>query len=759
MRIVLFGLLFFGRCFCANNSIYDVENTKEFNQKLQSLRDSVEEKFFEARSLADQNADKSDFLSLHQEIQSLKHQIVSAEDTWRKSRVKESIEEEGYVLWDQGETTISQVIMEYGSSDYLYVIPQEVGSIKIHLYSSIPMPHESWDEMIACLLMQSGVGVKKINPFTKQLYLFKKDPNYVKAILKSENDLEFLKDTDRVMYVFAPKVEKLKSTKLFFEKFSDPKQTLVQVVGTRVIIVSHKESIKRLLGLYKSIWENEKGKEMKVLPLRKLKVSEGEKILKEFFTENASKARASFFKYQGEELKILPLAQEGSLILIGDKELVDRAIEVIEDVENQIEDPSKMTIYWYTCKHSDPDDLAQVLQQVYSSLSQAEIDGKNQESSTSTQPPINLNCKTEKCYKKDPPFSPVLPVKPPLAEPGLLPKDTVSAYGNFIVDPKTGSILMVVRREELTQVKMLLEKLDVPKKMVQIDVLLVEKNMRDNKQIGINLLKIGSAADNVRRSAISFDTNKKAKNKGILEFILSRPKGDFPAFDLIYHFLLAQDNICVNANPSVLAINHTPATISLVEEISINNGAVPIDTPAGGVAVEQSYTRAQYGITLVMTPTIHLPNIDEEESKGFITLQSNVTFDTTGISDDDRPPVARRHIQNEVRVADGETIILGGLKRKSCEEKREKIPFLGDIPGVGKLFGLTKTMDRSTEMIIFITPRIVRDPIEGLREMRKCKMRQRAGDIPEFLQRLQEARQKEKTGTFEKSLSLLFDKI
>jgi len=237
--------------------------------------------------------------------------------------------------------------------------------------------------------------------------------------------------------------------------------------------------------------------------------------------------------------------------------------------------------------------------------------------------------------------------------------------------------------------------------------------------------------------------------------MFSRPSNGWPAMDIKYNFLLAQEDIRINANPSVLAINQTPATVSIVEEISINNGAIQLDT-ASGVTIEKSFTRAQYGITIVLTPTIHLPD-EDAEGPGFVSLETNLEFDTTQASIDDRPPVTRRHIENEVRVADGETVILGGLRRKIEEDSREKIPFLGDLPGIGKLFGSTKSTDTNTEMFIFITPHIIHDPVEDLRQIRQCEYSKRAGDIPEFLELLDEAKNKERNRLFANSLKMLFD--
>ena len=317
---------------------------------------------------------------------------------------------------------------------------------------------------------------------------------------------------------------------------------------------------------------------------------------------------------------------------------------------------------------------------------------------------------------------------------------------------------MVVRREELAKIKTILKKLDVPKRMVQIDVLLVEKRMQDRRQVGINLLNINSNLNVPHETGVSFQTDDHMPNKGLLQFLFKRPPGKFPGVDLAYNFLLAQDDLRINANPTVLAINQTPAQISIVDEISINNGAIVTNSITN--ATEKSYTRTQYGTTILMLPTIHLPDPDENpDYPGFVSLHTDVTFDTPPICLDERPPVVRRHVTNDVQIADGETVILGGLRRKSEEDNREKIPFLGDIPGIGKLFGADKTTETSTEMYIFITPHIIHDPIDDLRRIRQEEYRKRAGEIPEFLRRLDEAKEKERNALFSNSMKMLFDRI
>ncbi len=313
---------------------------------------------------------------------------------------------------------------------------------------------------------------------------------------------------------------------------------------------------------------------------------------------------------------------------------------------------------------------------------------------------------------------------------------------------------MVVRRDALVKIKDLLRKLDVPKKMVQIEVMLFEKRIKNENSYGMNMLKLGSKKNGVR-----FNSEFAPKGRGVFEYLLhGHHSKHFPAYDLAMNFLMSQEDIQLNAAPSVITVNQTPCTISIVEEISINNGAAPVDTNKG-IAFEKSFSRANYGIIINLTPTVHLPDNENDlsDSKGFVTLQTNVTFDTTKhINAEDRPLVDRRHIENEVRVSDGQTVILGGLRRKSSQDNEDKIPFLGDIPGLGKLFGSMKLTNHNTEMFIFITPTIVLDPEEQLIQIRNEEVKKRPGDIPEYLERVHEAQEKERKKYFQNSFKALF---
>jgi len=682
-------------------------------------------------------------------IQEMRDKLWDVEERWRTSAASSAAS--GYALWDAEETTLSQLVMEYGSSDYLYIVPPEVGGIKLTLHSQLPIPRNAWSELLEMILIQNGVGVRKVGHSARQLFLMKQDLASIQAILSSREQLHSRPAAQRALYLFTPPAEQLRTAVQFFEKFADNRQTSIQAVGGKVAIVASCGELERLLALYHAVWEEGRGKVSRVVPITRMPVKEMEKVLLSFFGDPQERGRPPFPKGESEGLTILPSSSGNHLILLGQREVVDRAEKVVRDTEQQMQNPAEMTIFLYECRHSDPIQLAEMLQKVYVSLLTTVPVGAGEN--------VELTYSLHGSGSRSPPdgyaASPPLVVQPPPLRPGFSAKTEMDKeLEHFIPDPKTGSILMAVRKDSLLQIKELLRKIDVPKKMVQIEVLLFEKKIKSDTNFGLNLLRIGSDTNRAL-----YDGLFAPHGRGALSFLFHGNKSKhFPAFDITYSFLMTQEDMQLNAAPSVVTVNQTPATITIQDEISINNGAAPIDTNKG-TSFEKSFTRQQYGINILITPFIHAPmQVESGPEEGcFVTLQTDITFDSPKSDPvNDRPRIERRHVKNEVRVADGETVILGGLRKKTLRDDDEKVPFLGEIPGVGKLFGSTRLTEDKTEMFICITPKVIFHPKEQLQQLRDQEVKLRPGDLPEFLEKVEEARAREQRRWFLRSMKIFF---
>lgn len=705
-------------------------------------------------------------------IEQARNEIKAQEGKW-KDLSKDLLEEEDEGLWHQPDTTIGQLVIDYGSLDHVYLMPPEIGGLKVHISSQLTVPRASWNEMLELILASYGIGVKQLNTFVRQLFFLRLNQSAPATICDKREELLVMPLEARVCYVITPPPTELRRVYQFLEKFVPQEQMTFQMIGSNIVMVGLVKEILELHKVYDFLSSPKQTHEYKLVTLQKAQSEEIAQILHSLFEGDAMRSfgeggdkHAPFFPGDTNSgFRVITLKHPAqSLFLLGRRDQIEKAVQIISDIESRINEAQEKTVYWYPCKHSEAEELAKVLSQVYAKMVSAPSAFTGQKAKdffkkaqdTKTPPKPN---------NEDNGYTPPLVVPRDMVEPSdFSKKRSVEIHDNFIVDPKTNSIVIVVEAALLEKLKELLKLLDVAKKMVQLDVLLVEKKITDHSNFGMNLLRLGHAASHKHRTSLAWNEGKKKKehHKGILHYSISRLKSThLPAYDLAFNFLLTQENVQINANPSVVTINQTPAKIAVVEEISLNTGVVEIDTTKAA-HLKDSYTRAQYGTTIQITPTIHskAEGLDETNERKYITLATEIKFDTTDGrgKNSSRPDITTRFVKNEVRIADGETVILGGLRRKVSSDDRESIPFLGELPGVGKLFGTSSLSDNSTEMFIFITPRIVPDAGDEYRAMRLQELLKRPGDLPEFLEEIELAKRDTKRLLFERSLRMLFGK-
>lgn len=805
----------------------------QLNKELIEDQNELTRLYKEVYALYKRNAPQESYQNLLDQINAIKAEIVDRENSWREM-ASQTGHEPSYALWHQPESTLGQLINDYGSQNYVYVMPPEIASIKVSVNSNIPIPRASWNELLETILTQNGVGFRQINPYLRQLFFIRQDRSSIQLITNQRQDLEFLSPDARITFMVSPEPFDVRRVYAFMEKFSNPQSTMIQMVGRDILVIGTVAEVQDMLKLYDFVSANKGDKEYKIRTVTKVDAGEMAKVLAALFDqlvetpkegkpgergEKDSRGR-SLVEIQKERrdqpnlppansstnevngLKIIPLSHLAQAIfLIGTREEIKKAEEIIDQVENQIGEARSKQIHWYTTKHSDPEELAQILERIYTLMirsmpqpgegmgpdgaeRQGGPNGEGGPGMAGPPPPPPPPPMPPPQFVGPNPFSPSrlytndfyqqggYVVNPAPVEPARMQRPPPNMNrNNFIVDMKTGAIVMVVEADIWPRLHELIRRLDVPKIMVQIEALVFEKRLSRDDSFGLNLFRLGEAALNKNISSMVFngkipkpranifeDFTVLNARKGVTEFIFGH-KGDHgvPAFDLVYKFLINQADVQINASPSVVTVNQVPARISIVEEISINTGVLLLNT-VGGVTPESSFTRAQYGINILVTPTVHMAKDSETgEDVNYVTLDSDIVFDSfSGTSGQNQPNILRRHVTNQVRIPDGQTVIIGGLRRKNTNDEKESIPYLGEIPGFGKLFSNTTLHEDSIEMFVFLTPRIITDPVNEFDCLREKEMIRRPGDIPEFMCKLYEAQLEEKNRLFAGTMNALF---
>jgi general secretion pathway protein D len=190
--------------------------------------------------------------------------------------------------------------------------------------------------------------------------------------------------------------------------------------------------------------------------------------------------------------------------------------------------------------------------------------------------------------------------------------------------------------------------------------------------------------------------------------------------------------------PSLLASDNLAASISVGTEIPLLSSQVfglGAQT-AGNPVFTNSIQNRDTGVLLTITPRVN--------SSGLVTLQisqevSAPVAPATGAIQS--PSISKRTVSTQAVVQDGETIALGGIIQESRTYSRNRIPLLGDIPYVGALFGNTSLTTQRTELILLLTPTVIRDTSEA--RVATAEFRSKLRDLSKILEE-EEKREKER---------------
>jgi type II secretory pathway component GspD/PulD (secretin) len=188
---------------------------------------------------------------------------------------------------------------------------------------------------------------------------------------------------------------------------------------------------------------------------------------------------------------------------------------------------------------------------------------------------------------------------------------------------------------------------------------------------------------------------------------------------LTLDFLRSQTDTRFLARPKLLTLNNEPAEIRIA-----TNEAIGVKTTTTDTTTTAEPERAETGVILRVTPQI---NPDTGEITMFIYPKvaeavAGSTFTSDGDEFQYRDP-EERSTKSVVRIRDGNTVVIGGLIRNEYTLQQSKLPFFGDLPVVGWIFkhkGGTATApdkDKQRELLVFITPRIIRDNDTSLNKL------------------------------------------
>jgi type IV pilus assembly protein PilQ len=310
----------------------------------------------------------------------------------------------------------------------------------------------------------------------------------------------------------------------------------------------------------------------------------------------------------------------------------------------------------------------------------------------------------------------------------------LSDRGSIAVDDRTNTLLVQDTAESLQDIRRMVTTLDIPIKQVLIESRIVVVNDDFSRDLGIRLgvtaLNENSAGDGgqfISGTGTGTDTmvNSAISNLGDpangtifpveVPQLANRYNVNVPIADAAGRFALAvlENDFLVDLELTALEaegrgeIVSTPRVITANQkEASIKQGVeIPYQQSASSGATTIQFKEAV--LELTVTPQI---TPDNNIIMDLAVSKDNVgEIISTGGLGGTVPSIDTRSVVTQVLVADGQTVVLGGIYETERRETVSKVPFLGDIPVLGNLFKSKQRVDNKAELLIFVTPRILEE--------------------------------------------------
>ncbi len=303
----------------------------------------------------------------------------------------------------------------------------------------------------------------------------------------------------------------------------------------------------------------------------------------------------------------------------------------------------------------------------------------------------------------------------------------LSERGNVTIDSRTNTLLVQDTTAKLTEIRRLLQRLDIPVRQVLIESRIVIANNDFAKDLGVRFGSTyngntysggliedkfeiaGGMPGHISGTTAFVDGIENPADSGNEALMVNLPVGspsgaiNFLIGKLGHHLLQLELSAMqtegrgeVISSPRVITSDQTQATIKQGVEIPYQEAS-----SSGATTVSFKEAVLKLDVTPQITP-------DDRVRMDLVINKDSPDFSRSVLG---VPPLDTRRIETTVLVDNGETVVLGGVFERTKTKDTEKIPFFGDLPYAGVLFRRTENRDQNSELLIFVTPKILKETL------------------------------------------------
>ena len=306
----------------------------------------------------------------------------------------------------------------------------------------------------------------------------------------------------------------------------------------------------------------------------------------------------------------------------------------------------------------------------------------------------------------------------------------LSERGSVSIDERTNTLLLVDTPDRLSEIRRLVVRLDIPVRQVLIESRIVVVNDDFSRDLGVRLgattVKRNSSdglwaltgtaenADIITTSALENLANTGqpfpvavggVNDRYNVNLPIANPAGRIALAVLDSDYLVDLELSALQAEGRGEIISSPRVITANQKEASIEQGVeIPFQESASSGATTTQFKKAV--LSLTVTPQI---TPDDRIIMDLIVSKDSVGELVSSATGGFVPSIDTREVITQVLVNDGETVVLGGIYETEQRDTFNKVPFLGDLPGVGFFFRSTQTTSNKAELLIFVTPRILRE--------------------------------------------------
>lgn len=411
-----------------------------------------------------------------------------------------------------------------------------------------------------------------------------------------------------------------------------------------------------------------------------------------------------------ESTKIIAYARTNALVVLATSE----DLEIIREMLNRLDvEPvsERSNINVYYLENADAETLATTLNEILTG--------------------IRSQAKT----------TPRTTARTPAAKAAPLSQGPVT----ITADKPTNSLIINANPEDYDTIKGIIAKLDIKRKQVYVEALIMELSMDATKALGASLqgaVNIGNdsavfGTSNLNSGPASIAGLAPSSSSSTIPSLLTQsinglmlgglfnpisvtgPDGStitVPALSALIDLSKKTSDLNILSAPRLLTSDNEEAEIIVGSNVPIITNRLTDTTNPGAQSV--SIERQDVALTLRFTPQVTEGNLVRLNVFQEIT---DLAADNVGSVNEVGPTLTKRQLRNTVLAEDGKTIVLGGLIGTNRQKTVSKVPLLGDIPLLGALFRHEGTTEKKTNLLIFITPKVIRTPEDLARVTRRSQ--------------------------------------